>query len=94
MGRKPIKKSNRFTPEYKKSKTDYINTIFSMLIDKRNNGKDYTVFMITNWMHGRNENAALDDVFEALMRERDPIGYAEDQAKLRETVLESDLTFS
>ncbi len=81
MGRRKIKKSERFTPEYKKSRTDYINTIFSRLINERHNGKDYTVHMITNWFYGRNENPALDDVFEAIMKEEDPEGLAKDRSR-------------
>jgi len=82
MARRQKKLVERFTPEYKRSKTEYINTIFSRLIYTKHNGKDFTVHMVTNWMYGRNENSALDEVFETLMQQSDPIGLAEDKKKI------------
>lgn len=82
MHKRKSKLIKRFTDSYKRSKTAHINTIFSRLINRRHNGKDFTVYMITNWMYGRNENHILDDVFENLMYEVDPEGIEKDKASM------------
>ncbi|MCF2498345.1 hypothetical protein [Dyadobacter chenhuakuii] len=86
MARRQKKLNERFSKEYKRSKTDCINTIFSRLINRRHNGKDFTIHMITNWIYGRNENEVLDDVFENLMLEVDPDGLADDKRKLNQVL--------
>lgn len=91
MARRQKKLSERFTQEYKRSKTEYINTIFSRLIYTKHNGKIFTVHMITNWIYGRNENHTLDDVFEELMQQLDPSGLKEDKLKVQEKVNQSIL---
>ena len=82
MARRKKNLIERFSQDYKKSKTEYINMMFSRLLNRRHNGKDFTVHMITNWIYSKNDNPVLDDVFENLMLEVDPIGLAKDKEKM------------
>jgi len=87
MIKRQKKAHERFTKDYKRSKTDCMNTLLMRVMHRTNNGKAFTIFMINNWMYDRNQNAILDDVFEALMREIDPDGLARDKKKIEEANL-------
>ncbi len=59
--------TKRFTEKYKRSKSHLANRLLLRVIDRQHRGKNYTIFMIQNWMYGRTPNEVLDKEFELLL---------------------------
>lgn len=60
----------RFNKEFKESQREVINDLFVRVINRRRNGKDYTIHMVVNWIYDRNKNEELDREMAALLTER------------------------
>lgn len=61
--------TKRFTEKYKRSKSYLANKLLLRVIDRQYRGKNFTIFMVQNWMYGRSPNEILEREFESMLNE-------------------------
>jgi hypothetical protein len=61
--------TKRFTEKFKRSKSHLANNLLLRVIDQQWRGKNFTIFMVQNWMYGRTPNEILDKEFEKMLLE-------------------------
>lgn len=64
--------TKRFEKKFKRSKSHLANLLLLKVIGKQFKGKNFTIYMIQNWMYGRTPNEILEKEFELLMQEVEP----------------------
>jgi hypothetical protein len=64
--------TKRFTEKFKRSKSYLANKLLLKVIDRQYRGKNFTIFMVQNWMYGRSPNEILEVEFERLMQDCEP----------------------
>lgn len=78
----------KFTNDYKKSKVALLDQLYDAVRGKVVNKKEFTFFMVHNWIYGRNKNLVLEEEFEKLLRKT---GVSENEIELNKVSLEPEL---
>lgn len=69
--------AKRFSEGYKRQHSHLANKLLLKVIDRQWRGKNFTIFMVQNWIYGRTRNEILETEFLNLMISEDPKSLAD-----------------